>query len=87
MSKILGRVPLAGRVCLSALCQSPRLPIAEVATLTVFGVIGTGLTHRWNDPAQYEDSAGALVLGRYLMTTDKRRGLSSTLADRVHDGV
>ena len=28
-----------------------------------------GLTHRWNDPAQYEDSAGSLVLGRYLMTT------------------
>ena len=35
-----------------------------------------GLTHRWNDPGQYEDSAGSLVLGRYLMTRDKRGGLS-----------
>lgn len=46
-----------------------------------------GLTHRWNDPAQYEDSAGSLVLGRYLMTTDKRRGLSSTRAASAFDAT
>jgi hypothetical protein len=46
-----------------------------------------GLTHRWNDPAQHEDSAGGLVLGRYLMTTDKRGGLSSTLAASAFDAT
>jgi hypothetical protein len=46
-----------------------------------------GLTHRWNDPAQYEDSAGSLVLGRYLMTTDKRGGLSSTHAASAFDAT
>jgi len=60
---IFGRLPLAGRLRVPAMWKPARLCIAEAQTLAMHRLSLAGFPDRWDDPAQYEDTANSLVLG------------------------
>jgi len=60
---VFGRLPLAGRLRVSAMWEAARLCIAEAQTLAMHRLSPPGFADRWDDPAQYEDTADSLVLG------------------------